>query len=324
MDFELSEQQQDIARLAADVLSGSGPGTADPWKELARSGLLALAVPTDLGGDGLGVLEVAVLLTEIGRRAVPVPALATLATGVLPIARWGDAALRRELLPAAAAGELLLTAAAGGHPATVEDGTVSGTKTGVPYAAEAARILVTAATGVVLVDPAGPGVTTTRTHTAGGQPEYTVRLDRAPVAAVLGTAHPLDLHRLAAAGACCVADGALAGALKLTRDHVATRRQFGRPLAGFQAVSQQIADVYIAARTLHLVALSACWRLHTDRDADADLEAATWWVTEEAVKGVMTCHHLHGGVGVDVSYPLHRFSSLIRDLSRFLGGASVH
>lgn len=326
MDFEPTETQRAIAGLATEVLCG-----ADPWKELARSGLLALAVPAELGGEGHGIGEVATVLTEIGRRALAVPALGTLAGGVLPIARWGTPALRRELLPAAAAGELLLTAATrepGGRLTTaIHDGSVTGTKVGVPGAAEAHRILVSADSGVVLVDPGAPGVTITRTPTIAGEyggPEYTVRLDAAPVAAVLDGMAARDLDRLMTAGACAVADGALAGALALTRDYVATRRQFGRPLAEFQAVSQQVADVYIASRTLHLITLSACWRLATERDADGDLAAATWWVTEEAVLAVLICHHLHGGVGVDVSYPMHRFSSLIRDLSRSLGGASVH
>ena len=76
-----------------------------------------------------------------------------------------------------------------------------------------------------------------------------------------------DLYQLAIAGACALADGAVAGALALTRDHVATREQFGRPLAEFQAVSQQIADVYIASRTLHLATLAACWRLDASPEA---------------------------------------------------------
>jgi alkylation response protein AidB-like acyl-CoA dehydrogenase len=322
MYFDLDETQREIARLAADVLGG-----ADPWKELARSGLLAIAVPAELGGDGLGALDIAILLTEVGRKAVPVPAMATVMTGVLPVAQWGDDATKRALLPAAAAGDMVLTAAIrepGGRQETaVDDGVVTGTKIGVPYAAEAGRILVSTVSGVALVDPAAPGVTTIRTPSATGDPEYTVRLDRAPVVGTLAM-DASDLSRLATAGACAMADGALAGALALTRDYIATRRQFGRLLAEFQAVSQQIADVYIASRTLHLITLSACWRLDTGRDADLDLDAATWWVTEEAVKSVHSCHHMHGGVGVDTSYPLHRFSSLIRDLSRFLGGSSVH
>ena len=101
MDFSLTDAQQEIARLAGQLLDD---GKIDPWKELARAGLLALSVPVGLGGEGLGVMDTAVLLTEIGRRAVPVPALATLMTGVLPVVRWGQDDLQRALLPPAAAG----------------------------------------------------------------------------------------------------------------------------------------------------------------------------------------------------------------------------
>ena len=118
-----------------------------------------------------------------------------------------------------------------------------------------------------------------------------------------------------------LADGALAAALALTRDHIAPRRQFGRPLATFQAVAQQIADVYIASRTLHLATLSACWRLDAGLDAAGDLGVAATGARQRRRRPLRTCHHLHGGPGMDVTYPLHRFSALISDLVRFLGGA---
>jgi 3-oxo-4-pregnene-20-carboxyl-CoA dehydrogenase alpha subunit len=349
MDFDLTQSQQEIAHLAGQLLDA---GKADPWKELARTGLLALSLPADLGGDGLGVLETAVLLTEIGRRAVPVPALATLMTGVLPVVRWGNLELRRALLPSAAAGEMILTAGLrepscpmpavpattvtegprSGSSGPVSPGsvsTVTGTKVGVPYCAQASRVLlpVTFAqekgrTGVVIIDPAAAGARVTSTPSAAGGPEYTLRLDRVPVEYVLGGSDCLiDLYRLAVAGACCLADGALSAALALTRDHVASRTQFGRPLAAFQAVAQQIADVYIASRTLHLATLSACWRLDEDRDASGELGVAGYWCAEQAPRSVRTCHHLHGGTGMDVTYPLHRLSALVSDLVRFLGGA---
>jgi len=338
LDFSLTESQQAIADLAGQLLDEAKPAgsgqqeSTGPWKELARAGLLSLSLPAELGGDGLGVLETAALLTEVGRRAAPVPALATLMTGVLPIVRWGDGGLRRVLLPPAAAGELILTAAirepSDPMPAipaaTVTDGTVSGTKVGVPYCAQAGRVLVPVSfedtTGVVIIDPAAPGAHVTRTPAAG--PEYTLRLDRVPVEHVLGEAAALsDLYQLAVAGACCLADGALAATLALTRDYVASRRQFGRPLAAFQAVAQQIADVYIASRTLHLATLSACWLLDEGKDVAGDLGVAGYWCAEEAPRSVRTCHHLHGGTGMDTTYPLHRLSALIGDLVRYLGGA---
>jgi 3-oxo-4-pregnene-20-carboxyl-CoA dehydrogenase alpha subunit len=337
VDFSLTESQQEIARLAGQLLDKE---RADPWKELARSGLLALSLPPELGGDGLGVLETAVLLAEIGRRAVPVPALATLMTGVLPVARWGNDELRRALLPAAAAGELILTAGLRERSdpmppvpaATVAaDGRVSGTKVGVPYCAEAGRVLLPVSfasanhrehsVGVVIIDPAADGARMTRTPSASGSPEYTLRLDRVPVEHVLGGAGCLtNLYQLAVAGACSLADGALSAALALTRDHIATRWQFGRPLAAFQAVAQQVADVYVASRTLHLATMSACWRLGAGKDAAGDLAVAGLWCATESPPAVRTCHHLHGGTGMDVSYPLHRLSALVSDLVRFLGG----
>jgi 3-oxo-4-pregnene-20-carboxyl-CoA dehydrogenase alpha subunit len=338
VDFEVTETQREVARLAAEVLGSAGRADgadasgresgADQWKELAQAGLLALGVPERLGGDGLGVADMAALITEVGRRGAYIPALATVMTGIAPIAAWGDDDLQRELLPAAAAGELVLTAAfrEPGNPrrpsTLVDGGRVSGRKVGVLYAGEAWRILVTVSfadggTGVVVVDPAGEGVTLIRTPSVSGEPEYTLRLDRAPVLSTL-TAQSRDLQRLAVAGGCALADGALAGALALTTGYIGQRKQFGRALAQFQAVSQEIADVYIASRTLHLITTSALWRLDTGRDADGDLAVAAGWVRETAQPAVLICHHLHGGIGVDVSYPLHRFSSMIRDAARYV------
>ncbi len=310
MDFTPGESQQAVATLAAEVLTA-----ADPWKELAQAGLLSV------GDDGLGLGDVTTLLTEIGRHAPQhaMKALAALMTGALPVARRGSDDLKQAFLPAVASGELLLTASL--REASLGSA-VSGTAIGVLHAAEAHRVLVPVSSGVVLIDPRSEGVTLTRTPTSSGQPEYALQMDHVRVAGVLGGPECLeDLRRLAVAGACALIDGAVAGALALTRDHVATRQQFGRPLAEFQAVSQQIADVYIASRTIHLATLSACWRLSEGRDPDADLEVAAFWCAEQASRSVRACHHLHGGLGMDVTYPLHRFSSLVNDLTRYLGGA---
>jgi alkylation response protein AidB-like acyl-CoA dehydrogenase len=324
VDFRPTEIQSAIAGAAAGALDST-----PAWKALAQAGLLSLAVPAGLGGEGLGMPEVGTLLAEVGRRARPLPALPTLAMAALPIARWGSAELQRDLLPAVGDGSRLFTAALREPsapmpvaPATraTAGGTVKGLKIGVWYAEQAYRILVPVTrpagdTGVVLVDPAGPGVRLQRTPSSSDLPEYSVELDAAPTAGVLDC-DANALYRYAIAGACALGDGLLAGALELTTAHVGTREQFGRPLSAFQAVAQQIADVYIAGRTAHLTALAA--GLGPD---STDVEVAAYWFASMAPVAVRTCHHLHGGLGLDVTYPMHRYSAQIKDLVRFLGGA---
>jgi alkylation response protein AidB-like acyl-CoA dehydrogenase len=310
--FSPDETQQAAAVVARETLARESADTA--WKALAEAGLLSLVLPVRLGGDGLGLLESAAVLTEVGRAAAPLPALPTLVLGVLPVVRFGTRAQQDELLPEVGSGDRLLTAALRPRLSTVEDGLLSGTWVGVGYASAAHRVLTVAGDEVYLVDPAATGVSLVRTPTSGGGPEFTMRLDRV-------RAEPLacgaaELGRLAVAGTCAVGAGLLAGALDLTAAHIRTREQFGKPLATFQAVAQQIADVYIAARTMHLAATSACWRLGTGRDADEDLEVAGYWLTEELLPAMHTCHHLHGGLGVDVSYPMHRYYSMAKDLLR--------
>jgi 3-oxo-4-pregnene-20-carboxyl-CoA dehydrogenase alpha subunit len=182
--------------------------------------------------------------------------------------------------------------------------------------------------GVFLLDPATAGVSLAETPNSSGSPEFALHLDAVPVPgdALLGDDTSgrtvAAVTDLALAGAVAAGDGALGGALELTTTHLRTRHQFDKPLAAFQAVAQQIADVYITARTVHLAAVSAAWRLGSGLDARADLDLAAYWLAHEAVPAVQTCHHLHGGLGVDRTYPLHRFSSALKDLTRVLGGAT--
>jgi alkylation response protein AidB-like acyl-CoA dehydrogenase len=130
------------------------------------------------------------------------------------------------------------------------------------------------------------------------------------------------LYRIATASIGAVADGLVSGAVDLTAAHVGSREQFGKPLATFQAVSQQIADAYVTSRTLHVAALSASWRVSEGLDAQSDLDVMAYWIAQEVPATMQVLHHLHGGLGVDVTYPLHRYYSTAKDLARLLGGAS--
>jgi len=188
---------------------------------------------------------------------------------------------------------------------------------------------------VVPVAPDAPGVTLTRSATSSGAPEFTVRMDgvRVPAGDVLagGLDGVATLYRIALASIGAYADGLLAGATALAADHLTTREQFGKPLAAFQAVAQQIADVYVTSRTLHVAALASAWRVAEGLDADSavdmgsadsDLDVTAYWLATEVPAAMRTLHHLHGGIGVDVTYPMHRYFSIAKDLARLVGGAS--
>ncbi|MEV5003188.1 acyl-CoA dehydrogenase [Nocardioides sp. LML1-1-1.1] len=293
---------------------------ARSWAAWAAAGLTALPVPEEHGGDGLGLTEVAVLLREAGRKAVQVPAWETLCCGALTLASYGTDAQRKDLLPGIAAGEVVVVPALRGR-ATYDGGTVSGRKLAVTHAEGAHRFLVLATAGdhevAVLVDPADPGVTLAPASASSGSPQHTLVLDHVP-------AEPLEdgaaerLADLAAAGLAVTAAGVLAGARDLTADYVKGRRQFGRALAEFQAVSLQMADVYVASRTLDLAADNAVWRVAEGLPAADDLAVAGYWASQVAPYAFRTCHHLHGGMGVDITYPLVGYTTWGTDLAHAL------
>jgi alkylation response protein AidB-like acyl-CoA dehydrogenase len=200
---------------------------------------------------------------------------------------------------------------------------VTGRVLAVPFAERAHRILVPTDTGVVLVDPGADGVTLTPTPSASGSPEFAITFDGARGELLAAGADAVQtLYRIALASIGAVADGLLSGATVLAGEHLATRHQFGKPLATFQAVSQQIADVYVTSRTLHVSALAASWRVSEGLDAQDDLDVMAYWIAAEVPAAMQVLHHLHGGIGVDVTYPLHRYYSTAKDLARLVGGAS--
>src|SRR5690606_25575813 len=93
-------------------------------------------------------------------------------------------------------------------------------------------------------------------------------------------------------------------------------------LSTFQTVAAQLSEVYIASRTISLVSNSVTWRLTEGLDAEEDLAVLGYWLTSQAPPAMRICHHLHGGMGMDITYPMDRYYSSIKDLTRLLGGPS--
>jgi 3-oxocholest-4-en-26-oyl-CoA dehydrogenase beta subunit len=359
MDFGLTEEQEATRDLALQILSdrstherlkeieAGGEGfDRDTWAELAKAGLLGIALPEDVGGSGLGFVALCQLLEEIGRAVSPVPVLPTVVLGALPIAEFGTDAQRQQHLPGVVEGETVLTAALvetgtdALHPTTTarRDGDgwrVDGVKTLVPAGLIADRILVPAAAGddgaivVLIVDPNASGVTRERQDTTSGIPQARIELDGVQVDAgdVLGDAESgaaiVDwMVERANAAMCSIATGVCEQALHMTAEYTKTREQFERPIATFQAVGQRAADAYIDTEAIRLTALQAAWRLEEGLPAAAEVAVAKFWAADGGQRVVHAAQHLHGGIGVDRDYPLHRYFLWAKELELTLGGAT--
>ena len=111
--------------------------------------------------------------------------------------------------------------------------------------------------------------------------------------------------------------------MRLTAEYTKTREQFDRPIATFQAVGQRAADAYIDAEAIRLTAWQAAWRLAAGLPAAAEVAVAKFWAAEGGQRVVHAAQHLHGGIGVDRDYPLHRYFLWAKQLELTLGGATA-
>ena len=362
MDFALSEEQTALRDLAGQILSEQLPPerlrdidagddwfAADTWAELAKADLLGLSLPEAHGGGGYGFFELALVLEQVGRNVAPLPALATLVLGALPIAEFGTDEQQAAWLPGVIDGSVLLTAGLSEGtdglppevPATTAtrsgDGwTIRGTKRLVPGAVHAARILVPARTGdgtstVFLVDPAASGVTAEVNHGPNLEPLTTLTFDGVAVtdADVLGAvdggaAVTAWIADRAVAGYCALTAGVCEAAVRTTATYTSERRQFDTPIATFQAVAHRAADAYIDTEAVRLTAYQAAWRLGEGLPAAEELAIAKFWAADGAHRVVHAAQHLHGGIGVDTDYPVHRSFRWAKHLELSLGGGTAH
>ena len=330
----------EIRTVLTDVVEKGPEEVGASWAACAEAGLLGLAAPEDHGGEGLGLAEIGVLVREAGARALDLPFRETLVSGLLTLVRCGTPEQQDLFVPRIVSGDLLVAPAVNEvgvalpeRPTTrLEDDRLTGRKIAVPAYDEhpdATTLLMVSASDaagdpvVVLVDPASDGVTRTTTPSSRGETEATYEFDGAPILGVLAEGAADVLRQHVVAGALLQGDGLVSGARDLTAGYVKERMQFGRQLAEFQGVAMQVADVYVASRMLSLAAEEASRRVAAGEPSGADLAVGAFWFCDRAPAALQTCHHLHGGVGVDETYPLHRYFARVKDLARLLGGTEA-
>jgi len=321
------------------------------WIDVANAGLLATAIPEAEGGSGHGMQELCALLVEAGASVAPIPLWPVLLLGALPIAAHGSSAQKQRWLPGVASGETLLTAALAEENAldpTRPETTAArvggrwsldGVKICVPAAHLAARVLVPAAADggvmVALVDPTGPGATLERAVTTDRQVHPHLELDGVVVEEpdVLGgsvaaggdagagiVAWMLDRART---GLCALQLGVTEEAVRRTAAYLNERHQFGRPLSSFQATMLRAADAYIDTEAIRVTTWQAAWRIDSGLPAAEAVAVAHWWASDAGQRVVHATQHLHGGMGADIAYPIHRYFLWGKQIELMLQGPSA-
>jgi acyl-CoA dehydrogenase len=182
-------------------------------------------------------------------------------------------------------------------------------------------MLVSTVAGLVLVETNAPGVTIERAEATNHEIVGHIRFDGAPGALVGDARFALDR---ALVGLCALQVGVAEEALAMAAEYTSTRIQFGKPLSTFQSTSARAADAYIDTEAMRATMWQAAWRLDTGLDAAVEIEVAKWWASEAGQRVVHATQHLHGGIGADVSYPIHRYFLWGKQLEDTLGGGSAH
>jgi len=325
------EHQRDLDRLDQRV-------DEKLWRALTEADVLSAAAPEAIGGGGFGVLEQAAILTALGRQLAAVPYLESVVLAAGAIAEFGSAELQQSWAVRAVAGTKVVTVALDGElgqgpvqaTASADGFRLTGTRTQVPFGPVADGFLVPAETDsgtvVFLVAADDPSVSVTAQDTTGHTSAGELDLSGVEVPAdrVVGDAEVLAwLTTRRAVGLAAFQLGVLERALALTAEYARTREQFDRPIGSFQAVSQRLADDYIDIKGLRLTCEQASWRLSEGLPAEVEAATAAFWAAEAGHRVAHSTVHIHGGVGIDVDHPVHRYFIIAKQTEFALGGATA-
>ncbi len=350
MDFTLDESQQAVADLANQILGDrikpeelKAAEDSEQWldsntyAEIAKAGLIGIAVSEDVGGGGMGLVELGQVLQAQGAHTAPLPLWST-ALGALAIDRFGTAEQRQAELPAIIDGSRILAIGiqewhsddyllpAAEAVADNDSFKITGTKIVVEFAEEAEKIIVSAknesgAAGLYLLDLNQDGISKTAGTSTRHQPLHEINMSGAKAEA-LPDADLKWFTNSAIALLCATQVGVCSQALKMTAEYASTREQFGRPIATFQAVTHSLADQYIHLNGIKLTAYAALWKLDNEKDADAAVHEAKWFSSHIGMEIVNSTQHIHGGMGVDRDYPLHRYTLWNKYIQTSLGAGT--
>ena len=363
MDFDFTQEQVMLRNLTREFLTReSGPRTVrammdDPsgynppvWQQMAEMGLQGLAIDAGYGGQGLGAIDQAIVLEEMGRAALPSPYFATAVLAATAIAAGGQESQMARFLPDIAAGRTIASLAflerhLAWTPEAIElqarrdgDGYVlSGEKRFVPWAHVADVLLVAARTSgglsVFAVPRSAAGVQiTNNVEMDRTSRSSTVTLDGVRVGAddVIGA---LDggwavleptLQRAAVAAAAEML-GAARRCMEMSVEYAKVRHQFGQPIGAFQAIKHMCAEMLLEVENSHAATYYAAWALDAGSpDAALAASVAKAYVGDAARKVCGNSIQVHGGIGFTWEYDLHLYFKRAKHLEPLYGDADFH
>src|SRR3954452_24045572 len=339
MYFALTDEQRALQATVRDFIGDKFPlsavrdvyddehGDGDPadlWKAIGEQGWLAVLVPEEHEGLGLGLLDAAVLARCWGEGCVPGPFLPTLVAAEA-IRLGGSPAQRSEWLPRVAGGETKLSLATGGR-VTASDDKLTGSVDHVDYAHVADRLVVAADGGALwLVDPKGAGVTVTVLDTLDRSTKLAgVRLDAAPAERLPGAVLPEVLDRGAVLAANDLA-GIARVALTRTIEYDKTREQFGKPVGSFQVIKHALADLHVAVTMAEHAGWYAAHALDASLpDAALAVSVAKSKASDAARDVTAAMIQFHGGIGYTWEHDAHLFFKRAKRLEYQYGDAATH
>lgn len=350
MDFEFSADQVALRDLAREFL---GRESAIPkvraaiesqdgferaaWRRMAEVGLQAIPIAERHGGMGMGMVELALVLDEMGRHAYAGPYFASVVLAASLIESAGSEEQKARWLPKIASGELIATVAFYERDpvpsvdllqATAADGKVTGTKRFVPHAGAADLLLVVGRAGTVAaVERGAAGTMVERADTLDpAQRDATVRFQDTPAETLPGGREAVEaMLRRAAVAASAEMLGAARRSMQMSVDYAKTREQFGQPIGSFQAVKHMCAEMLDEVEHSHAATYYAAWALDAEAD-DRDLAAsvAKSFVSESARKVCGDAVQVHGGIGFTWEFDLHFFFKRAKHYEALWGDAEYH
>lgn len=341
MDFRPTDGQQLLVSAARDFLARRCPLEAAPdgevvredlWPSMGELGWPGLLVPGDLGGSDGTLLDVILLVEEMGRAGLESPYVDSAVVATSLLLAEGTPTQRGRLVPEMASGRRICalalleeTGELGPEAITLRGGaggTLDGRKLFVRNADAAHDLIVTArgnnGVSLVHVERARPGITLAPMASMDGERGFEVTFDRVP-------ARPDDLLgpdgagwrvlapalRLGALARGAEMIGAAQRILELTVEHAKTRVQSGRPIGSFQAIQHACADLLRGVESARPLVLSAAWKVQEALPCDADVAMAKSYAGDACLAVARKAHQIFGAIGYCAEHPLHRFHKRI-------------